>query len=298
LLTATGLLVVATPVVIGFLDATQTCAQSQGQHTAPIAPVFEVASIKPNKYGSSPFRLGLWGERFSATGMTLQGLVREAFAVEDDQIAGEPHWLNSESYEIETKVDQSIADQLHRLSFDQRLVEYRRMLQTLLTDRFKLTFHWETKELPVYALVVAKKGPKIEEAKPGDTYPNGMKDLDGNGHGDIMRVGRGVLIGQGVSIAFLVRMLSQQQLGRPVSDRTGLTGKYNFSLQWTPDVNQAPMLKRPDGGWQPSGSGVSPEFSGPSIFTAIQEQLGLKLEPEKGPVQILVIDHVEKPSEN
>jgi len=297
LLTALGLLALALPVVFGLLHATRSRAESQAQNTTASAAALEVTSIKPNKDGNSPFRLGLWGQRFMATGMTLRGLVREGFGVEDDQVFGEPHWLNSERYNIEAKVDESVADRLHELSFDQRLIEYRHMLQTLLKERFGLVFHWETKELPVYALVVTKSGPKIEEAKPGDTYPNGMKDLYGRGHGDIMLSWRGKLIGQGVSIAFLVHELSQQQLGRPVLDRTGLTGKYDFNLHWAPVENQGTLLK----GFeveQPTGSALSPESSGPSIFTAIQEQLGLKLEPQRGPVEILVIDHVERPSEN
>lgn len=172
------------------------------------------------------------------------------------------------------------------------------MLQTLLVDRFKLTFHWETKELPVYALVAVKKGPQIVEAKPGDTYPNGIKDLNGQGHRDVMHFGRGLLAGQGVSIASLVGMLSRLQVGPHVVDKTGLVGKYDFTLQWTPDVNHGALLKGPDGGQQSAGSAASPDSSGPSLFTAIQEQLGLKLQPEKDPVPILIIDHVERPSEN
>ena len=172
------------------------------------------------------------------------------------------------------------------------------MLQTVLADRFKLAFHWGTKELPVYALVVAKKGSQINEAKPGDNCPNGIKDLDGQGHGDVMRFGRGLLVGQGVSIASLVRMLSQQQLGRHVVDKTELAGKYYFTLQWTPDVNQGGLLKGLDGGQQSAGNAASPDSSGPSLFTAIQEQLGLKLQPERDSVPILIIDHVETPSEN
>lgn len=285
-------------------QARPTWAQSpeqntQGQNAEQLDSAFEVVSIKQNKNGSAMIRLpSLWGQRFLATGMTLQGLVQEAFAIEEDQVSGEPHWLKSESYDIEAKVDSTVADQIHRLSFDQRRIKCQQMLQTLLADRFKLAFHWETKELPVYALIVVKKGSQIKEAKPGDTYPDGIKDLNGQGHGDIMRFGRGILAGQGVSIAFLVQMLSQQQLGRHVLDKTGLPGKYDFTLQWTPDMNQGARLKAFDDGQ--SGTGGTPplENSGPSLFTAIQEQLGLKLQPEKDPVPLLVVDHIERPSEN
>ena len=108
---------------------------------------------------------------------------------------------------------------------------------------------------------------------------------------------RGELNGQGLPVGSLVRLLTQQ-LGRTVLDKTGLTGKYDFTLQWTPDESQAPMFKGTAGSQPGTSSTTPPESSGPSIFTAIQEQLGLKLESQKGPVEILVIDHVEKPSEN
>jgi uncharacterized protein (TIGR03435 family) len=296
LLLTAGLVAAALPVACGLLHATQTLAATPAQNTAATAPVYEVASIKPNKYSSRMLGFGFLLERFTTTGATLKGLIREAYGVEDDQISGAPNWLTSERYDIEAKAAASAADELRKLSFDQRRLEYRRMLQALLADRFRLTLHRESKELPVYALVPAKKGPKLQEAKPGDTYPNGMKDLEGHGHGDIMRFGSGILTGQGVPIEFLVRMLSQQQLGRPVLDKTGLTGKYDFTLQWTPEENRAPMFKGTrDGGQGPDNP---PDSSGPSIFTAIQEQLGLKLEAQQGPAEVLVIDHVERPSEN
>lgn len=112
-----------------------------------------------------------------------------------------------------------------------------------------------------------------------------------------MGFGRGRLTGQGVPIARLVRMLSHQQLGRPVLDKTGLTGIYDFTLQWTPDESRAPMFKGTEGGQQGAADNMpSPEASGPSIFAALEEQLGLELEKQKGSVDILVIDHAEKPS--
>jgi len=284
LLAVAGFAAVAVPVMSGLLLATHSRAESRVQNTSASALQYEVASIKPNKYSSHMLGLGFWIERFTATSVTLQGLIREAYEVEDNQISGAPPWLYSERYDIEAKADKSVADELLKLSFDQRVIEYRRMLQTLLADRLKLTLHSETKELPVYALVIAKNGPKLKDVKPGDADPSGMT------------FGRGLFKGQGVRIAFLVRMLSQQQLGRPVLDKTGLTGKYDFTLQWTPEENRAPMFKGTRDGGQ--GPDSPPDSSGPSIFTAIQEQLGLKLEAQKGPAEVLVIDHVERPSEN
>jgi len=284
LLAVAGFAAVAVPVMSGLLLATHSRAESRVQNTSASALQYEVASIKPNKYSSHMLGLGFWIERFTATGVTLQGLIREAYEVEDNQISGAPAWLDSERYDIEAKADKSVADELQKLSFDQRLVEYRRMLQALLGDRFQLTLHRETKELPVYALVIAKKGPRLQETHPGDNDPTGMT------------FGRGLLKGEGVPIALLVRHLSQQRLGRPVLDKSGLTGKYDFTLQWTPEENRAPMFKGTRDGGQ--GPDSPPDSSGPSIFTAIQEQLGLRLESQKGPVEVLVIDHVERPSEN
>ena len=196
-------------------------------------------------------------------------------------------------------MDKSRADELSKLSPEEVSLKQQNMLRALLADRFQLTLHRETKDLPIYALVIAKNGLKLHEAKPDDTYPNGIKGPDGRAlkGAHLMRMGRGELTGQALATDELVRLLSQQ-LGRTVLDKTGLKGNYDFTLKWTPDDSEAPMLKGPAGGPPSGGNAAPPESSGTSIFTAIQEQLGLKLESQKGPVEVLVIDHVEKPSEN
>lgn len=289
MLSAAGLLTVATPVVLGLLHATQSRAQSQNAATTSAA--YDVASIKPNKSGTNTVRLMFTPDGLSATNGTAQMLVDVAYGVENNQISGAPSWLNSERCDIEAKMDRSTADELRKLDEEQRRVQTQKMLQALLA------LHRETKELPIYALVVAKDGPKLQEAKPGDTYPNGIKSPDGPAGAGMMFMGREGLRAQGIPIENLVRHLSRQ-LGRTVVDRTGLTGKYDFTLKWTADERQAPMLRGAEGTQPGSGGTSEPESSGPSIFTAIQEQLGLKLESQKGPVEILVIDHVERPSEN
>ena len=159
----------------------------------------------------------------------------------------------------------------------------RLMMQAMLADRFKLKVHHETKELPMYSLVIAKGGFKLKEADPNDTYPNGVKGPDGVGHSGMMMFLNGVLKAQGVPISNLANSLSLQ-VHRLVVDKTGLTGKYDFSLAWTAD------------GVTPD-NGLGAE-TWPSLFTALQEQLGLKLEPTKGMVDTIVVDHVEMPSEN
>jgi len=296
LLSAAGLLVVAIPVVFGLLHATQSRAQSQSPNVVATSPVYEVASIKPNKSGDNRSRIMFSPDGLSATGGTLQMLIMSAYEISPHQISGAPSWLDSERYDIEAKMDSSTADELRKMSEDERRVARQHMLQALLADRLKLTIHRESKELPIYALVVAKDGPKFQEARPGDTYSNGVKGPDGHAGAGMMFGGNGTLTGQGVPLVNLVRFLTRA-LGRTVIDKTGLTSKYDFTLKWT-EERQAPMFKGTEGS-QPGTGGISaPESSGPSIFTAVQEQLGLKLESGKGPVDILIIDHVEKPSEN
>jgi bla regulator protein BlaR1 len=293
LLATIGLAVIVLPIAFGLLDAIPSRAQSQAQDTNPAAHVYEVASIKPNKSGDNMTRMMIKPDGLSVTGATLDMLVQDAYGVRYFQISGSPGWFKSERYDIEAKTDSSVVEELRKLSDDQREAESRRMLQALLADRFQLKLHSDTKELPVYTLVIAKNGPKLQVARPGDTYPNGFKGPDGGGGAGMMFMegNGGPVKGQGIPIASLVHLLSQQ-LGRTVLDKTGLTGKYDFTLQWTPDEAQGPP------GLPGIDNAPPPESLGPSIFTAIQEQLGLKLESQKGPVEILVIDHAERPSEN
>jgi bla regulator protein blaR1 len=284
LLIAAGVIAVAAPILFGLLNATPSQAQSQAGNTTKL-PVFEVASIKPNKSAEPNVRLFFTPNGFSATNAPLGEVIRLAYQVQEFQMSGGPPWINSERYDIEAKVDSSAAEKVNQLDMDQ----HRAMLRPLLEDRFQLKVHQETKELPVYALVVGKNGPKLREAKPNDTYPDGIKDPDGVARPGLMRMGPGGLTAQGLPMDTIVRLLSQQ-LGRTVVDKTGLSGIYDVNLKWTPDSGPASMMG-PD-------SKPTPDTSGPSIFTAIQEQLGLKLESQKGPVEILVIDSAERPSAN
>jgi bla regulator protein blaR1 len=297
LLGAAGLLAVAAPVVFGLLNATPSQAQSQSENAATSTPVFEVASIKPNKSGGELRIMGT-GDRFTATNISLHGLIQVAYGVQDFQISGIPKWMDSENYDIAAKMDSSLAHDLQKLNEDQLKLQNQRMLQALLADRFKLTLHRETKDLPVYALVTAKNGLKIQVSKPGDTYPNGIQGPDGHPAGEGMDVIRaGLITAQAVPMARLVELLSGI-LGRTILDKTELKGKYDFMLQLPPDDTHAAMFKGQEGNSQGIDNSSPPESSEPSIFTALQEQLGLKLESTKGPVKVLVIDHVDRPSEN
>jgi bla regulator protein BlaR1 len=287
LLSAAGLIAVAAPIAIGLLHATQTRDESQAHDATASAPAFDATSINPNKNGEPmngfkisgrPARGIMWKvDRFMATNFSLRMLIQKVYDVQAEQISGGPSWLNSENFDIEAKLDQSSVDALAKLTPDQGQMERQRMLQALLSDRFKLVFHHETKELPVYALVVAKNGSKIHPAKADDTYPNGLKCFGGRpcGAGVLVQPGPCKLVGQGVPIAGLVRDLSQQ-LGRSVVDQTGLNGLYDFTL----DCHTAFMDR------------------GDSLPMVLPDQLGLELKLQSAPVDVLVIDHAEKPSES
>lgn len=198
--------------------------------------------------------------------------------------------MDSERFDIEGEDPRADPDQL------------RLMLRSLLEDRFKLKVHRETKEGPVYALVLAKGGAKIKLSR--DQSPENVDGPAppgaGPNHGAI-RIGAGNLVGNAVTLSWFATMLSQR-LDRLIVDKTNLTGRYDIRLQWTPNAGEYPYdlggNRLPTSIIDMSGTAVTLDPSGPSIFSAMQEQLGLKLESAKAPVELLVIDHVEKPSEN
>jgi uncharacterized protein (TIGR03435 family) len=260
-----------------------------GQPAAP-RPEFEVASIKLNKSGDGrAMIMPARGGRFTATNVPLQLLITLAYNVKDFQLSGAPAWLMSERYDVETKAEGDPA-------FD----AVRVMLQTLLEDRLQLKFHRETKDLPVYELVVAKAG-KLKQAE-GECGPPPSGPLPPPAPGKPptlfcggMMMFPGRLNGQKVPITQLVDVLSRFT-DRIVVDKTNLTGKYDIDLQYTPEQGQ---FQAPPGGAPPGMPALPPiDPNGPSLFTALQEQLGLKLESQKGPVEMIVIDHIERPSEN
>ncbi len=319
-------------------------ARSQDPAQKPQAPAptsFEVASIKPSEAQPGMIRMGSApGGRYTASGVTVRMLIQQAYDLRDYQISGGPGWISSERYDIVATAG------VPNVTREQMRV----LLQSLLAERFNLKVRRESKELPVYALVVGKNGPKLHktEIQPGSggdaTPPDPSKPPDagaapvmkpagagdgkplivsrGAGAGSAvagggagvstsigvvtrdgvagkpgagwMRMGPGQVHAQGATISTLVMLLSQS-LGRPVIDKTGLTGNYDFDLEFTPDETQRGM--GPGGG--DKGEVLPPgDPSGPSIYTAIQEQLGLKLESQKGPVEILVIESVDRPSGN
>jgi uncharacterized protein (TIGR03435 family) len=300
-----GFFSVAVPIAFSMMNAATIRAQVQSQDS----PVFqyEVATIKPsapmNFSGGRGFAFGMQmpPDGFSTANFPLKALIQFAYGVQNYQISGGPDWISTEHFDIDAKMDSSVADALAKLSPEDRNRARQHMLQLLLEDRFHLTIHRDTKDLPVYTLVIAKNGPKLQESKPGDTPITAPKSPNS---GEAMQISKGSIqmnfsgdgmrhiSGPAISTAGLATMLSAQ-LGRPVFDKTGLTGKYDVTLQWAPD--QTPSSPVMSSGM---ASSAATDLGGASIFTAIQEQLGLKLEAGKGPVETIVIDHVEKPSGN
>jgi uncharacterized protein (TIGR03435 family) len=291
LLTALGVAVITVPIVLGLMNPPRTHAQDPAATSAPL-PSFEVASIKPNRSGSNQVALmvSLQNYRFTATNVTLKMLIQNAYGIKSEaQLSGGPPWISSEKFDIEAKEDDAEVEALKKLSPDQRWEQIRLREQSLLADRFKLKVSHETMDLSGYSLVVARNGPKISSAAADGARP-GSKAFPGEG---IRILGRGHLVGQNADTNTLTDVLSML-LSRVVVDNTGLKDKYDFALQWTPDEGEADRI-----GGAPMWTGPPPSTAlGPSIFTAIQEQLGLKLESRKVPMDVLVIDHIEKPSEN
>jgi uncharacterized protein (TIGR03435 family) len=234
-------------------------------------PSFEVSTVKPSKPDTPGRAITIRGRIFTTFNTTLSSLVTFAYGIHPRQITGAPEWVEREKYDVTAQPDGE---------GQPNEKQWRSMLQKLLADRFKLSFHREKRELPVYALVVDKNGSKLTK---NDSDPNGLPGL-------FFR-GLGVLPARNATMVDFAGLLQTAVLDRPVVDQTGLAGRFDFTLTWTPDETQFGAL----------GIKVPPPPDGataPGLFTAVQEQLGLKLDSTKAPVDVLVVDRVEKPTEN
>lgn len=242
---------------------------------AQTAPAFELASIRPHVFTNAPgdcTGLSISGNRVTMRCFVLRTLIMQAYDVKFYQISGWQDWLTeaNTSYDILAEAESGTTPTMEQA---------KEMLKTLLADRFQFKLHHELKELPVYALILDKNGPKLKE---------GVADAK---YAVMLSMGvKGTITAQKLSMSDFASALSNQ-MGRPVLDKTGLSGDYAFKLEWTRDqAQQIPGL--------PADADPAPDSSGPSIFAALQEQLGLKLESQKAPIDLLVVDHAERPSEN
>lgn len=293
------------------LAATQSSAESAQNAQVPL-PSFEVASIKPHSatsghmmdsemsIGSLPGDLSRWAAR----NVDAKRLIGVAYDIKDFQIAGGPNWIGSNTFDIDAKVLDSTVSQLKKLTQRQQQEQMALMLRSLLIDRFKLRVARGTKEGDVLALVIAKGGPKLMEVPPPDPHaspvapptttrssstpsaPPGATIMSLNSSG------LSILSANAVPISDLVALLSGQ-LHQQVVDQTGLKGTYEYKLQFASQggLGGMPAL--------PPGAEASAEDSGvPYISTALQEQLGLRLESTKGSIDVYTIEHIEQPSAN
>ena len=260
--------------------------RAQSSNASPLS--FDVASVKLNR-GTPNLHFTATPGALHVTSITMRDLIEVAYEIKDIQLVGAPDWVSSERYDIDTKLDEAAAQEEAKLSAAQQATRLHLRLQSLLADRFKLKVNHATKELPILALAVAKGGPKFSAAAPtppvaGSHAPQAPPGRMAQGP---MPGGQWSLMMNGAPMSqFLIAFGDRgETAGHFIVDETGLTETYTFTLHWTP-ANQ---------------SALPAEASDPadvSLFTALQEQLGLKVESRKGPVPAIVIERIERPSDN
>lgn len=266
------------PLLLAAVSIFVATAQAQ-----PGSYQFEVVSIRPSRPGNQPPILRPTLDGIRATNCTLLMFAAFAYGPTEPRLGnhgftGAPGWADTDLFDLSAKVSDADAEILRKLDPNARERMLSLMMRRLLTDRFQLAAHREPRELPVYDLVVAKGGPRLPKSSIVDPeLPNGA-----------LRMADGTINGTGISTARLAEALTAQ-VERPVRDATGLSGRYTVTLKWQPEGKAGPEANHPT---PPDAA------SGPSIFTALQEQLGLRLMPGKGRADVIVLDHVSKPSEN
>ncbi|HXE07776.1 MAG TPA: TIGR03435 family protein [Acidobacteriaceae bacterium] len=254
-------------LLCGVCGTFAACGQDT-QAVKPMAkdadPSFEVAVIKPSDPNDKNQAFGLEGHRIHIENNSMIGILCFAYSIQKSQIVNAPEWFTEQRWDID-----GVPDVEGTPSWDQ----YRGMLQKLLATRFGLKMHHDKRELSVYTLTVTKGGAKLEKSK---SAPDALSDASGHGmgSGQYMKFTNETMPG----FAHVVQMMG---LDRPVIDQTNLAGRYDFSLTWTPDAIRAAEPNAP-----------------PALFTAVQEQLGLKLEATRAPADVFVIDAATKPTQN
>jgi len=236
---------------------------AQTPTTPPSTPAppttFEAASIRRNLSGSNGTHIDFSHDRLTITNGSLRTLIRIAYDIQNYQFAGGPAWLDSDMYDVSATTG---------TAGDTSDDQFRALTRTLLADRFQLKIHWETRQANIFALIAAKSGPTLK-VDPDPTREPGV-NTNITSH-------EGKIVGTNAPVSYLASVLANK-LGHPVLDKTGLPGKYDWTLTWDPDPTA--------------------DSTNPGLSTALEEQLGLKLDPQKGPAQFLVIDSASHPSEN
>lgn len=264
------------PIPLNFERATPDTEWPIPEPPKPMAadanPVFEVATIKPSQ-PDRPGQAFLWrGDRFTTINTTLMSIVCFAYDVQQKQVVGAPDWIGTEKFDIEGKPDTPGTPSREQM---------RSMVTKLLADRFQFKFHSDKRELSAYVLAPGKTGPKMTK---DEANRNGLPGLFFSQLGDLHVAN--------ATMADFAHLMQSAVLDRPVVDRTGLAGKFDFELKWTPDESQFGSM-----GMRPPAPSNTPD-SPPPLFTAIEEQLGLKLESQKAQVDVMVVDRIDRPSPN
>jgi uncharacterized protein (TIGR03435 family) len=238
-------------------------------------PGFDVATVKPSKPGAQGKGFGFRGRHFITFNTNVNDLIAFAYSMHSKQIVGAPDWFGTDLFDIDGVPDVEGQPTLKQMGM---------MVQKLLADRFKLTFHHDQKELSVYIITVAPGGPKMVKTTAGPNDPQGFGFR-----------GLGDLSVRNMNMKEFASWMQSGVMDKPVVDQSGLTDKYDFTLKWTPDDSQFAQFR---------GAGVPPPTpteaadAPPSLYTAVQEQIGLKIGPGKAPDDVIVIDHVDKPTAN
>lgn len=240
-------------------------------------PGFEVVTIKPGTPGSRGKGFGMRGTHFTTLNTNLNDLIAFAYGLHTKQIVNAPDWFGTDLWNLDGIPDVEGRPSLHQME---------EMVQKLLPDRFGLKFHYEQRELQVYIVSVAPGGPKMTKTTAG---PNDQQGFGFRGLGD--------LIVRNMNMKEFASWMQSGVMDRPVVDHTGLTDKYDFTLKWTPDDSQFAQFRGVANVTPPPGAGDNPNAP-PSLYTAMPEQLGLKMEAGKAMDDVIVIDHIDKPSPN
>ena len=240
--------------------------------------------------------------RFRATSVTARALIEFAYDIRDFQFVGGPGWVDSKTFDLDATVEDSLAERLRKLPHAEQQQQMRLMLQSLLADRFSLKITHSSRVMPIFALVVAKGGAKVTRAAPptpessvpfpAPPSPDQPALAPGGTLISLLPGGRATITGKSAPISALADMLGAL-LGRQVTDQTGLHGTYDFLVSYARDPGLEGSLPASS-----DGTPSSADRSGVSLFTALQEQLGLRLEASRGPVHIIIVDHIEEPSPN
>jgi bla regulator protein blaR1 len=292
------------PILFGVAAIARVRAQNAAPQAAAVslddpkfaAFVYDVVSFKPHK--DDPRATSRWmGSREELDGLTIHqdstiGLVGMAFGTTDSRISGAPDWSSKDSWDVQAKMEPEVADALSKLSPAEQKLARRHMMQELVRDYLKVQFHMTQEEVPAFDLIIAKNGPKLNEVTDPNVPDHGFSLQDGPNGTSVLVVRATTLSELQFQFELLASTPVLDKMGfwfaRPVVDKTGLTGRYDFKVIY---------LSEPLAEAAVAGSNTQPDAA-PPFATALEEQTGLKLVPSKGMLDVIVIDHIEQPSQN